>query len=167
MPSRTDLLIWSTQVARCLFYRGLSDFYRATDLARTGPWQRLGIHPTASRRHALRGGGIESSDGCNHGSGHGGTRVDLVARWPLGDEQFEIGRERRIVQFRGEIVVGAGDRPPVRSVRAEAFGDRRRFDACLFDGEPQVEQVASFASLEQCPDLGGGQFLDREGRHLG
>jgi hypothetical protein len=33
MPSRTDLLIWSTQVARCLFYRGLSDFYRATDLA--------------------------------------------------------------------------------------------------------------------------------------
>jgi hypothetical protein len=30
------------------------------------------------------------------------------------------------------------------------------------DGEPQVDQVATLSTLEQCPDLRGYQLLDRE-----
>jgi hypothetical protein len=115
----------------------------------------------------LRSGGVKCVDRVDYRFGGCGAVIDPVAVWPLGNEQFEIGGERRVLQLRAEVVEGAGRSPSIWPVRAEALGNRGRCDTCVFNGEPEIEKVAPLAALEQRSDLCCGQLFGSERRHVG
>ena len=94
------------------------------------------------------------------------SSVDGVVIGRLGHESREVGCESLVAHLGDEVVQRESRRPTMGAVRAESLGDSFGRDASVFDSQPHVEEIATFAPLVERPDR-GEELLEGERGDIG